>query len=205
MIIFPFPVIKQPNPSQDVCPAVHPTRICSVVPSLIFALSCGFMCCVCDVVSLLAPLWCGFWSLLSCGRACVWSSGWRWVKSTRRTRERSIMASRSCQSRVRWAWTIPSWYTACTFLKCSHNLWINVKKSSVAGYRSYLVEMRSNSNHVVSIQGPDVLSEPSEGGRRRELKAAASSQRAEWGIPCKARVLFTGLSCELQRSHKHVE
>lgn len=49
---------------------------------------------------------------------------------------------------------------------------------------------------IICIQGPDVLSEPSEGGRRRELKAAASTQGVEWGVPCEACMLFTGLSCE---------
>lgn len=44
-----------------------------------------------------------------------------------------------------------------------------------------MVEMCPNLSYVcvISIQGPDVHSEPSEGGRRREFKAAAPSQRAE--------------------------
>lgn len=55
---------------------------------------------------------------------------------------------------------------------------------------------------VSSTQGPDVLSEPSEGGGRGKLKAAASSQRAERGISFKTRVVFTGLICEFQSSQK---
>lgn len=48
IIIFPFPVIKQPNPSQDGCPSVHPTCICSVVHSLILcsgSIYCVFVWC----------------------------------------------------------------------------------------------------------------------------------------------------------------
>lgn len=104
-IIVPLPVAKH------VCPSFRPISICSAVPSLIFVLSCGFICCVCDVVSLLAPvMWLAvdFWSLLWCGWSCVWSSAWRWVKSTRRTRERSVIASRNYLNRVRWALTIPT-------------------------------------------------------------------------------------------------
>lgn len=45
---------------QDVCPAVH--HICSVAPSLILVLSCSFICCVCDVVSLPPPvMWLSLW------------------------------------------------------------------------------------------------------------------------------------------------
>lgn len=53
MIISPFPVIKQPNPSQNVFVFVpHASALWS--PLLIFVLSCGCICCACDVVSLLA-------------------------------------------------------------------------------------------------------------------------------------------------------
>lgn len=126
-------------------------------------------------------LWCGW-----CG-ACVWSAGWRWGKSSRRTRGRSAIASRSYLSGVRWAWILiysnfpPTSSLMFTWRKCV--------KSCLC---------------LISVQGLDVLPEPSEGGWRRELKAAASSQRAERGVPSKACVLFTRLSCELQCLHRHV-
>lgn len=49
-----------------------------------------------------------------------------------------------------------------------------------------------------------LVSEPSDGDRRRELEAAACGQRAECGVPCEACVLFTGiyrkLKCSRQQS-----
>lgn len=104
----------RPKPSQDICPSIYPQYICSVVASLIFVSKlwlylvcvwCGLSACPCDVAVY------GFWSLLSCGWACVWSSEGQWVKSTRRTREQSVIATRRYLSIVRWAWGISYWFT----------------------------------------------------------------------------------------------
>lgn len=87
---------------------------------------------------------------------------------------------------MRWAWTASDTGSQDV---TEDTIWISVWK-----YR--MLEKVLNLKCVIFIQGPDVLPEPSEGSWRAELKAAASSQRAEWGIPHEAGVLYTGHICE---------
>lgn len=164
---------------------------CSVLWLHSLCVWCGLFACPCDVAI------CGFWSLL-----VLWSGLCLVIRvAMGKEQQESKRAIRNSQLELseQSAVSILIYRTA---LKRSlfFNLWINIQM-----ILSSSVEMCGNVSKfkfcVISIQGPDVLSEPSEGGRTRELKAAASSQRAEWGIPRKACVLFAGHSCESQHSH----
>lgn len=165
---------------------------CSVLWLQSLCVWCGLFACPCDVAVF------GFWSLL-----VLWSGLCLVIRvAMGKEHQENKRAIRNSQMELSEQSAV-SLLIYRTALKWSlfFILWINVQMILSSSSTSMCGNVSKFEFCVISIQGPDVLSEPSEGGRTRELKAAASSQRAEWGIPREAHVLFAGHSCEPQHSH----